>query len=82
MCTGAGTFTRAERDGRLIFMANQNQFLGNRKIVGVVPAACLILLTLMSTSLYSRDIDIRIPLATMAGLITISIVLIILFRKS
>jgi len=63
-------------------MKSQDQFLGNRKILGVIPAACLILLTLGSTSLYSRDIDIRLPLVTMAGLITVSLVLILLYRKA
>ena len=76
-----GNVTRADGTGDLIFMTNQDQFLDNRKIVGVVPAACLILLTLGSTSLYARDIDIRIPLVTMAVLVTVSLVILILWRK-
>jgi hypothetical protein len=51
-------------------------FPGNKKIHGVIPAACLILMTMASVSLYSVQADFTLPILTLAVLITFSLIMI------
>lgn len=55
-----------------VFMYPRN-FQGNNKVYGVVSAACLILMTMASVSLYLTQVDYTLPILTIAVLITFSL---------
>jgi len=63
-------------------MQHQNTFSGNKKLLGVVPAACLLVITLGSVSSYAGPEDITLPLVILAVLITFSLIVISLRGES
>ena len=51
-------------------------FSGNKKVLGFVSAACLVLMTMASISLYSFRVDFTLPILILAVLITFTLIMV------
>lgn len=51
-------------------------FSGDKKVYGVVSAACLILMTIASVSLYSIQVDYVVPVLTLTVLTAFTLIII------
>ena len=77
----AGRFRRmSDQNNPEIF--NYPEFLGNRKLHGIVPAACLSILTLGALSMYGAPSDYFLTMAVLVVLLTLGAVTLSQCRRS